>query len=222
MSKNTKIPVPKFFASFTEPETKSTFIVMEHVDGVQLDEIWKSLTPAEKLDIGKQIQTAVENLREIEPPGYLGSIGRQAFADGIFYPPDPDPAMSGPFETEDEMNEGMIRRLPKSISEPSRKLLRTAMSATLRGHRTTFTHGNLQPTNIMVHRTGTRDDGNGIFEIKILDWEMSGWYPEYWEFCSCTVTGWSRPYWLELVQEIMTVYPKEYLMMSAVRGIIFG
>lgn len=42
-----------------------------------------------------------------------------------------------------------------------------------------FTHGDLQAKNILVSRVGTRDDGRGEFNIKIIDWENSGWYPEY-------------------------------------------
>ncbi|KAK0610307.1 hypothetical protein DIS24_g12064 [Lasiodiplodia hormozganensis] len=221
VSKNSKVPAPKFFTAFTEPETKSTFIVMEHVDGVQLEDIWKSLTPSEKLDVGKQIQTAVENLRTLQPPGYLRSVRRQAFADAIFYLEEPNSAVQGPFESEDEMNEAMIQKMAQYLPQPSQSLMRTLMSTTLRGHKTTFTHGDLQPKNIMVRRTGTRDDDTGIFEIKILDWEVSGWYPEYWEFCKSTVAGFAKPDWLELVQQIMQIYPNEYLMMESVRKILF-
>ena len=40
-------------------------------------------------------------------------------------------------------------------------------------HRIVFSHGDLRPANIIVkdgHITG------------IIDWELGGWYPEYWEF----------------------------------------
>lgn len=43
-----------------------------------------------------------------------------------------------------------------------------------------FTHGDFYPRNIMVK------DGH----VKaIIDWEMAGWYPEYWEF--------AKAFWLE-------------------------
>ncbi|KAF9630101.1 hypothetical protein BFW01_g282 [Lasiodiplodia theobromae] len=222
VSKNSEVPVPKFFTAFTEPETSSTFIVMEYIDGHELGDIWKSLTPPEKQDVGKQIQNAVETLRALQPPDYFGSVGRQAFADGVFYyPHGPNPAIKGPFKTEDELNEGMILRMAEFIPQASQTLMRTLMSTTLRGHKATFTHGDLQPKNIIVRRTGTKDDGSGMFEIKIIDWENSGWYPEYWEFCNATIGGSSKADWLELVQQIMHVYPQEYLMMQSVRSIIF-
>lgn len=40
------------------------------------------------------------------------------------------------------------------------------------------------------------DDGSGIFEIKVVDWEISGWYPESCEFFNFTLTGRFKPDWL--------------------------
>lgn len=69
VSENSNVPTPKIGATMTEPETGCNFIVMEYVEGQMLGEIWKSLTPAEKLDVGKEIQDALESLRRIPTPG---------------------------------------------------------------------------------------------------------------------------------------------------------
>ena len=54
-----------------------------------------------------------------------------------------------------------------------------------------MTHGDLHPRNIMVvvdgaacyHDHSTHVDSDQEIKItSILDWEMSGWYPDYWEF----------------------------------------
>lgn len=100
------------------------------------------------------------------------------------------------------------------------------MSDTLKGHGAVFTHGDPQPKNILVSRVGTRDDGRGEFKIKIIDWETSGWYPEYWEFCNSPyvpllVAFNVRPEWLELVQQVMPIYTMEYLMLQAIRSLLF-
>ncbi|CRK13894.1 hypothetical protein BN1723_010163 [Verticillium longisporum] len=46
-----------------------------------------------------------------------------------------------------------------------------------------FTHGDLHPTNIMVNPVSPEQI------VAIIDWEQSGWWPDYWEFCKaeCTV-----------------------------------
>lgn len=179
VSENSNVPVPKLLATLSEPETGCLFFVMEYVDGQELGEIWESLTPPEKLDIVNQIQTALENLRKIPVPGYFGGLDRRPFPDGIFWMgEEEDLETSGPFETEEKLNEGIIRRLEGAKPAPSSyiSLLRTLISETLQGHRAVFTHGDLQSKNILVSRIGTKDDGSGSgeFKITIIDWEIAG------------------------------------------------
>lgn len=56
-------------------------------------------------------------------------------------------------------------------------------------HAIVLTHGDLHPRNIMVVWEGAMSIGDTSSALEsdiritsILDWEMSGWYPEYWEF----------------------------------------
>ncbi|TQV90391.1 Protein kinase-like domain [Cordyceps javanica] len=56
-------------------------------------------------------------------------------------------------------------RIPSTLRASFRSQLRA-------DHRIVFTHGDLTPRNIMMQ------DGK---ISGILDWEESGWYPEYWE-----------------------------------------
>jgi thiamine kinase-like enzyme len=46
-----------------------------------------------------------------------------------------------------------------------------------------FMHGDLRPANIIVTTTSP----NKI--VAILDWEQSGWYPDYWEYCKARYTA---------------------------------
>ena len=221
---NTAVPVPQIYGFMTDPETDRSFIIMELIEGQTLEKTLPSLSSADRQDVFEQIQEALVHLRSLQPPGYIGSIGRKPLADGIFYTDPVDPTTSGPFASQDEMNEGIIRRLAETCVPSHVDLLRKLIESTLQGHRTVFTHADLQPKNIMVVRRKDADqDGStgGMFTIKIIDWEMSGWYPEYYEFCNATVWGSSKPEWLEAAQNIMTVYPKEYLMLQLIRSIVF-
>ncbi|KAB8211171.1 hypothetical protein BDV34DRAFT_185276 [Aspergillus parasiticus] len=78
------------------------------------------------------------------------------------------------------MNKGLLRRLSQSENAQYVQLLQRMVDATLHGHRTVFTHGDLQPKNIMVERTGSYEDGCPAFKTTLIDWEVAGWYPEYW------------------------------------------
>ncbi|KAJ7064126.1 hypothetical protein C8F01DRAFT_1250378 [Mycena amicta] len=48
-----------------------------------------------------------------------------------------------------------------------------ACKANSESYRTTFVHGDLAPRNIIVRNAKI---------VAILDWELGGWYPEYWEY----------------------------------------
>lgn len=219
---NTEVPVPKIYGFIADPEHDRSFIIMEFIKGQNLEQILPSLNPVEREDVFKQIQEALTHLRSVEPPDYIGSIGRKRLGDGIFFSDPVDPSKSGPFADQTKMNEGLISRLSETCQTSHVQLLRTIIESTLRDHKTVFTHADLQPRNIMVHRKDTKEDGSaGIFDIKIIDWEMSGWYPEYWEFCNASVWDSSKPEWLDAVQKMMAVYPKEYLMLKLTRSIVF-
>lgn len=45
-----------------------------------------------------------------------------------------------------------------------------------------FTHADLNPRNILVDRV-IQSDGSRSWEVTgIVDWETSGYYPEYWDY----------------------------------------
>ncbi|KAK4543569.1 hypothetical protein LTR36_005464 [Oleoguttula mirabilis] len=219
---NTAVPAPKVYASMKDPEEDRLFIIMEFIEGETLEAALPSLTSAECDSVFDQIRRALIHMRSFPPPDYLGSSGRRPYLDGIFFSDPVDPKTSGPFADEDEMNEGMLRRLAQECVPSHVRLLRTIVESTLQGHRTVFTHADLQPKNILVSRVGSKADGTGgVVEVKIVDWEMSGWYPEYWEFCSASVWEGSKPEWLDAVQDMMVVYPKEFLMVKLIRNTVF-
>ncbi|QIX02417.1 hypothetical protein AMS68_007934 [Peltaster fructicola] len=49
----------------------------------------------------------------------------------------------------------------------------------------------------MIRELDTDMDPNP-FHISIIDWEFSGWYPDYWEFCNATIAARFRIQWLAM------------------------
>jgi len=51
-----------------------------------------------------------------------------------------------------------------------------------------MTHGDLHPRNIMVKWEADQEDAGAMPQKRrlkvtgIIDWDLSGWYPEYWEY----------------------------------------
>jgi aminoglycoside phosphotransferase (APT) family kinase protein len=59
---------------------------------------------------------------------------------------------------------------PNKIADPWRGLLKDDSEIML-------THGDLHRSNIIVSAASPAR------VIAIIDWEQSGWYPDYWEYC---------------------------------------
>jgi hypothetical protein len=88
ISSNTRVPMRKVFAAFTEPETKTTYIVIESVPGATLQALLPTLTTKEKSEISCQVRDAINELRKPPPPDYLGGIGRKLYSDTVFWTSD--------------------------------------------------------------------------------------------------------------------------------------
>ncbi|KAI5460472.1 hypothetical protein BGZ63DRAFT_414681 [Mariannaea sp. PMI_226] len=65
------------------------------------------------------------------------------------------------------------------------------------GHKILFTHGDLNMCNILMQ--------NGRIS-GIVDWETSGWYPEYWEYTKAHFVSRLQRRWLRIVDEIFEQY----------------
>ena len=222
--------VPKVYGTLVDESTGHHFIVMEYLAGETLEKCLPFLDTAEKAEVCRQLKCALEELRGLPSPGYIGSVRRSSCMDSIFWTPPPvDPPSSGPFDTESEMNEGILKCLARTESASYITFLRSLVQTTLRDHRVCFAHADLQAKNIMITRTPrkvasgtTGGDQTCETDVKvyIIDWEMAGWYPEYWEFCNASFLARFKPAWQEIVSESIDAYVPEYLMMQVLRGIL--
>lgn len=222
VSANSDVPVPKVLGTITDPNNANIkYIVMEFVEGQCLDIIWSDLSATEKGDVKSQLKAAVNSMRLMPDQGYIGSIGHKKCFDGVFITSGPDKSnVSGPFTNENEMNEGMLSRLAETEPLSSIRLFRTILS-NLPEHRIVFTHADLQARNIIVSRGGQDTADHGKIKLTIVDWEYSGWYPEYWEFCNSLIFNTFRAEWLDIVQDTLDMYTTEYLLMQRIRNILF-
>jgi len=69
-----------------------------------------------------------------------------------------------------------------------------------------FTHSDIHQANILISATGPPRI------LAIVDWEQSGWYPDYWEYCrACFISGpWEkwRDYWIpKFLEPQPDIYP---------------
>lgn len=99
------------------------------------------------------------------------------------------------------------------------KMIRSSMRE---DHTIVFTHGDLHPRNIMVMldevQKGAKTESQ-IHITSLIDWELSGWYPEYWEFVKALNTvGHRGPLadWLDYLPITIGQWPVEYAVDSLI------
>ena len=221
LAANSKVLVPKVYTAFIDLETNQTFIIMEYIRGDNLQKLLPSLMPTEKVIICKLVKDAIIKLQKISLPGYLGTLNHQPYHDSVFWTKDNNPLISGPFANQKEMNCRILERLHQTELSQYIQLLQKTVDSTLHNHHPVFTHGDLQLKNIMVEKDESRNDGSPAFTIILIDWEIAGWYPEYWEFCNATISCRFKPNWLELIPDILDQYPVEYLIIQVVYSAVF-
>jgi hypothetical protein len=179
---NTDTPVPRVYALYSDPETGKNFIVMERILGQTLLSAWPQLTTLEKQDILSDLRRYFDDLRQLPSPKYFGSLDKRRLLDEIFWTHEPDPLVNGPFDSEECLNEAMMRKYTYNGGPPYRaEYLRKCFPFIFKGHIPTFTHGDLQRKNIILREKNHQDHEET--RLVIIDWEKSGWYPGYWEYC---------------------------------------
>ncbi|CZR60223.1 uncharacterized protein PAC_10119 [Phialocephala subalpina] len=241
VSRETTIPVPRVYAiytateisSYTNTRVESNYIVMEYLEGETLDFEWGLLSAQQKDRISAQLREHMNQLRSIPSPGYYGSIGRRGLLDCIFWTGnDACAPLDGPFDTEHALNEAMRSKfIYNNLSPAKAEFYRRAFPVVLKGHAPTFTHGDFQRKNIIIKRISPAvsvDASTGVehlnleddtFDLAIIDWENSGWYPDYWESAIALFAcgRWSDD-WHVWVGKSLELFLNEYAWMQMLRN----
>lgn len=166
------IPVPHVYETWTTPDGEN-HIRMDYFPGQSLDKLWPDMPDEQKQDIARQLRDIVDRMRSVKPPANLiGACDGEEIRDSRPYLTYHAPAC----QNEEGFNEFLL----SSLLNRTPSVLREALSRRFKtNHRIVLSHCDLAPRNIMV------DEG----KIKaLIDWEYSGWYPEYWEFVEFFVT----------------------------------
>lgn len=166
----TTIPVPEVFDTFTLPNSTCGCILMEYVEGERLDKAWGTYSSSQKRGIVTQLRQYMDELRSISGD-FIGPVNRTPCVDQFF---GEDTSSYGPFKTQADFHFA----LEKAVKSRGNGYLWPDMvirfiRALPQHHRIVLTHGDLAPQNSLV---------KGSRVVAIIDWEFSGFYPEYWEY----------------------------------------
>ena len=77
-----------------------------------------------------------------------------------------------------------------------------------------LTHGDFAPRNILLQNTKI---------VAVLDWELSGYYPEYWEYVKALWRPQWEPSWIKdnVVEQVLQEYLTELAILWHTREIIW-
>ena len=203
---HTTLPVPKLLGTYIHDDIP--YIVMSRIPGTPLADLLPRMSLNEINLITTDLKSMMDELRalritDFETGSYVGSIGRQPCRDMLFRS---GSESKGPFLTGEDMYENIIERWTKLfesdlLSESSVQFTRRLYRENS-GNDIVFTHGDLDPRNILVE--------NGHVS-GIVDWEQAGWYLEYWEYVKAMwgcVDAWETVWPLEVVK---FVRPYDYI-----------
>lgn len=174
------------------PEVK-VGILMDYVAGSTLESVWSTASDQERSAYISQLREIVQRLRE--PTGqFIGRIGHRPCVDpGGF---DEDVSDMGPFNDEESFNNYRQERVRTKRGDNAASRVASLQKS---GHRFVLAHGDLSDRNIFVK------DGK---ITGLVDWEFSGWYPEYWEAVQAQVSPSHDPYWREVLGQVLDSYPE--------------
>lgn len=150
-----------------------------YIPGLDLEKAWPQLDDTQKQNISTQLDKIFISLRSLPFPKDtpLGDIQGEGCMDSRRW----TRTSTTPIMTIDQF-EDFIFAGSKTASPVYKQLLRE-LTPNSTGKRTcVFTHCDVRPANIIVGK-----DEQGAWVVNgVVDWEQSGFYPEYWECIKIT------------------------------------
>ncbi len=196
---HTSIPVARVLDAHlgTDDKDESSWILMERLPGDQLGEAWPAMSEDARAQTVSQLRSYFGQLHAIRPTG-LGWIGSCSYGPAYDHRLD-NRATCGPFESVSEFHDFLVAPVrdcprPEWVTKYRRRLPDD--------NGIMFAHADVSWENILVDRVSGSVTG-------ILDWEMAGFWPEWWEYRKALFGARSKPWWIRIIKEIMQEYPSE-------------
>ena len=176
------LPVPKVicYGEHANSDHAPVSILMTRMPGDTLfKELWEWYLPDQRATIISELKNYFGTMRHWpspwEPPGRICSVSGGSIR-SVRVPKQ----FIGPYETEKEFNNYLMAPAWHCPDRPEgywKERQAAANKLHSKPHQIVFTHGDINPGNILLHEGHVS---------AILDWESAGWYPDYWDY----TTGW--------------------------------
>ncbi|KAJ0162675.1 hypothetical protein CTA2_4196 [Colletotrichum tanaceti] len=177
-----------------DPAKENCCFVMERLPGRQMDVAWPEMDDKARSETVRQLRAYLDELHQLRPsdPGFIGSVtGGPAYDHRIT-----NMRTCGPFASVAEFHDFLVAPVRKSPRPEWFAKYRSQLPDT---YDVRFSHADLSWENILVDGSTGRVTG-------ILDWEMAGYWPEWWEYSKAVRSaGW----WIDIMKQVMVEYPRE-------------
>ncbi|KAF9773548.1 hypothetical protein IL306_008620 [Fusarium sp. DS 682] len=192
---HTSIPVPAILETHFDPDDKeASWILMERLPGQQLDQEWPTMTETAKARTISELKEYLSQLHRIRPSG-AGWIG--SCSGGPAYDHRLDTMSTcGPFQSVAEFNDFLV--VPISYC-PRPEWVAKYRNQLSSEYGIMFAHADISWENILLDQETGAVTG-------IIDWEMAGFWPEWWEYRKALYGGRPRDWWIDIVKQIMKDY----------------
>ncbi|KAI9894691.1 MAG: hypothetical protein M1814_002047 [Vezdaea aestivalis] len=193
---NTSVPVPLIRDYYINKDAVS-WMLMERVDGSSLDSAWPELSQEAQMITISDLHGYFGQLQQLQPTrvGWIGSCeGGPAYDHRLNngFP-------CGPFESVSDFHDFLvapIKRCPKpELALKYRPRLKD-------DHSVHFVHSDFAPEHVFVDQKTGRVTG-------IIDWEMAGFWPGWWEYRKARYGYLYMKWWVDLVDKIMPIFMEE-------------
>ncbi len=205
VKENTSVPVPKVHCAFTH--RGCTYIVMDYVRGQTLWSWWQTATSQSRESVRRQLMGYMSKLRSVPSSisGQVcglrgGPIYDYRYTSGKGTGPYTEECF-GPFHDAHEFHSWLRNGFTGNESSEGREeseqdvdIKRMCQIQDSRDYPTKLTHGDFSSQNIIIKN----DKVAGI-----IDWEMAGWYPDYWEYTSAWHVNVYDEFWRTEVDKIL-------------------
>lgn len=185
----------------------ASVMVSDRLPGQRLSEVWAELSDEERKSIIAQLREQISNMRACTQ-SYIGRLNNRSTCN-VYEPVPVIGEVCGPFVDEEHFDRWCLDRVPDGLfGFTKRKWARWLEKERQRPLRKfVLTHGDLSPTNIIV-------DGGVV--TGIVDWERSGFWPEYAEYAFAMelfpkVQRKQEEWWVPVLQEILPPCSKQRL-----------
>jgi hypothetical protein len=167
-----------------------TYLFMARINGVSLDNLWPAMNEAQKISSRDQLTPLFKSLRAIPmPPSEDGKLTLGGGQPRRCKDQCREVRIaSHPIGSEEALNDFLLDTNGKKTVSYTATMLRKLLRS---NHRMVMTHSDLHPRNIMAVMEPAEEVSDRVADniktarirvVAIIDWEVCGWYLEYWEY----------------------------------------